>query len=157
MELLPPSVIATNALGMIPGSTLTTFGMMSSRPFTLWTKAVSGRIKNDIRITNTTYNNFPFPELTDEQTERISKAAQSVVDARKRYPNNSLADLYDAGSMPSDLRAAHTALDRAVLGTFGLKTDASDSKVLEVLFDRYSQAVDGLLYKAPTPRAKGKK
>jgi hypothetical protein len=56
--------------------------------------------------------------------------------------------------MPSDLRAAHVALDKSVLATFGLKTDSSDAKVLEVLFDKYSLAVDGLLYKSPKSKAK---
>ena len=152
MALLEPDTIATNALGMIPSATLATFGMMSSKPFTLWTKAVSGRIKNDIRITNTTYNNFPFPVLTDDQILKIEVSAQAVIDARNQFPNNNLADLYDVGSMPTSLRAAHNELDKAVLSCFGLKADASESRILEVLFDKYSQAVDGLLYSQPKRR-----
>lgn len=152
MALLEPDTIATNALGMIPSATLATFGMMSSKPFTLWTKAVSGRIKNDIRITNTTYNNFPFPVLTEDQILKIEESAQAVIDARNQFPNNNLADLYDVGSMPTSLRAAHNELDKAVLSCFGLKADASESRILEVLFDKYSQAVDGLLYSQPKRR-----
>ena len=154
MALLGPEMIATNALGMIPNATLTTFGMMSSKPFTLWTKAVSGRIKNDIRITNTTYNNFPFPTLSEEQNAKIETAARAVVDARATFPSNSLADLYDIGSMPTTLRSAHNELDKSVLAAFGLRSDATESRILEVLFDKYSQVQEGLLYTAPKRRVR---
>ena len=36
----------------------------------------------------------------------IEATAQAILDARARYPDSSLADLYDPLTMPADLRAA---------------------------------------------------
>ncbi|MGK4126976.1 type IIL restriction-modification enzyme MmeI [Limosilactobacillus vaginalis] len=45
----------------------------------------------------------------------MSKTAQGILDARKLYPDSSLADLYDPLTMPVELRKAHEANDKAVL------------------------------------------
>jgi len=56
----------------------------------------------------------------------ISKTAQAILDARAHYPESSLADLYDPLTMPPDLRAAHEANDRAVLGAYSLAPDTHE-------------------------------
>lgn len=142
MGMLPHDVIANNALAMVGGGNLGTFGYLSSRPFNVWNKAVSGRIKSDTRISNTiTYNNFPFPELNTVQQDKIAAAAKSVLDARASYPNSSLADLYESTSMPIELSKAHTKLDAEVMSAYGLKSSATDAEILEVLFEMYAQQV----------------
>ncbi|HKV96582.1 MAG TPA: DNA methyltransferase [Gammaproteobacteria bacterium] len=54
----------------------------------------------------------------DERSAKLRAAietgAQGVLDARKQFPDASLADLYDPVAMPPALRQAHAALDRAV-------------------------------------------
>lgn len=52
---------------------------------------------------------------------RIEATAQAILDTRAKYPNASLADLYDELSMPSDLRKAHEANDKAVISAYGWK------------------------------------
>lgn len=149
-----PDVITNDAVSIIADANLTTFAVLNSRLFNVWNKAVSGRIKNDTRISNTiTYNNFPFPSLTAEQTTEIEKLAQGILDVRASYPDNSLADLYDRNGMPSDLRKAHQALDKAMLNVVGLKANASDEQILENLFGRYSELTRGLLDAEPARRA----
>jgi hypothetical protein len=54
-----------------------------------------------------------------------------------RYPDSSLADLYDPLTMPPDLTKAHQALDRAVDRLYRKKPFASDKERLELLFERY--------------------
>lgn len=153
MPIFPATVVASNAVSFIPNVTLTTFGFVMSSTFVLWAKAVSGRIKNDPRISNTiTYNNFPFPQLGDKERKAIEKASQAVLDARSEYPDSSLAVLYNRDAMPVSLRTAHSALDKAVLNAYGLKSNATDIAVLETLFDRYAYAVNGLLAVAKAPR-----
>lgn len=148
------NVITNNAVGVIADGTLSTFGLLSSRPFNVWNKAISGRIKNDPRISSSiTYNNFPFPSLTAAQNKSIEDGAKMVLSARATFPKNSLADLYDGNTMPDLLRKAHIALDKAVLATFGLKPDATDEGILEVLFNLYSQATE-TLFSSPTPAKK---
>ena len=65
------------------------------------------------------YNNFPWPNPTEEQKAKIEQTAQAILDARALYPDSSLADLYDDLTMPPELRKAHQANDRAVMDAYG--------------------------------------
>jgi len=157
VELVDPEVIATDGLTIIPDANLVTFAFLSSRPFNVWNKAISGRLESRVRVSNSiTYNNFPFPSLNDDKKAAIESGAAAVIEARASFAENTLADLYDSDAMPTALRKAHEVLDKRVLEAFGLKSTAGDSQILERLFDLYSQAVDGLLYKAPTKRSRSK-
>ena len=71
--------------------------------------------------------------------EKISQTAQAILDARARYPDSSLADLYDPLTMPPDLRAAHTANDRAVLAAYGLAPDTPEPEIVAHLFKLYAE------------------
>ena len=64
-------------------------------------------------------NNFPWCTPTDAQRAKIEKTAQGILDARAKYPDSSLADLYDEVTMPPELRKAHQANDRAVMEAYG--------------------------------------
>ena len=55
---------------------------------------------------------------TDEQRAKIQQTAQAILDARNRYPDCSLADLYDETTMPPELRKAHQQNDRAVMQAY---------------------------------------
>lgn len=139
MAYLEPDVVANNALSIVPDAPVWLFGILQSRPFNVWNKAVSGRLESRVRISNTiTYNNFPFPDMTEQLKTRVIAAAKSVLDARAKYPNSSLADLYESTSMPTELSKAHTKLDTDVLTAYGLKSSASDAEILEVLFEMYA-------------------
>lgn len=138
MAYLDESVIASDALSIIPDAPLWLFGLLQSQPFNIWNKAVSGRIKSDTRISNTiTYNNFPVPSLSDDAKQAIEKAAQMVLDARASHQSSSLADMYESTSMPADLLKAHTQLDVEVLKVYGLSKGALDGEVLTALFNEY--------------------
>jgi hypothetical protein len=80
------------------------------------------------------------------------EAGQEVLDARAAFPDNTLADLYSSTSMPPLLRKAHTHLDKAVQSAFGLRLDATEERMLEVLFANYSEATEGLLHKPKATR-----
>ena len=60
-----------------------------------------------------------------------------VLDARARYPDASLADLYDELTMPPDLRRAHQENDRAVMAAYGFSTKMTESECVAELFKRY--------------------
>jgi hypothetical protein len=144
MKIFPPEVIATNAIGVIPGVTLYTFGIMTSTVFTAWIKAVSGRIKSDIRVTNTSYNNFPFPYPSPEILSKVEAAAQEVLNVRLKYAEYNLATLYDPLSMPTELSKAHRSLDQVVLQIFGLAASSSQEDVLACLFNKYLSQLSDL-------------
>jgi hypothetical protein len=139
MAMFSQEVIDTNLVFHIANGGLRTFGFLMSQPFNIWNKTISGRLKSDTRISNTiTYNNFPFPETTPEQDAAIEKAASEVLTARAEYPTSSLSDLYNSTFMPTNLRRAHTHLDKVILATFGLPTTATDEQILSALFTRYA-------------------
>ena len=136
----PSSVISNNKIGIVVDQKHRIFGFLSSRVFTIWNKAVSGRLESRLNISiTTTYNNFPFAETSAEQDKNIEQSVGEVLYVRRKYPNSSLADLYDPSSMPSELRKAHQRLDRAALAAYGLKASATDEAVLRELFRRYEE------------------
>ena len=73
----------------------------------------------DTQRTDIVYNNFPWPKPSLEQKKRIEETAQNILDARKLYSDNSLADLYDPLTMPLELQRAHSANDKAVMEAYG--------------------------------------
>ncbi len=78
-----------------------------------WVRAVCGRLKSDYRYSkDVVYNNFPWLSPSESQKKRIEETAQMILDAREKYPNSSLADLYDPLTMPPELLKAHQANDR---------------------------------------------
>jgi hypothetical protein len=50
MALLEPDVSACDALLTVNNANLWTFGVLSSRAFSVWNSAVSGRLKSDYRV-----------------------------------------------------------------------------------------------------------
>jgi hypothetical protein len=140
VAVMPPEVIANNKIGIIAQGTMTEFAFLSSRVFTIWNKTVSGRLKSDLNVSITiTYNNFPFPQVSDEEGVKLATLSENVLTARSAHPGSSLADLYGAASMPVDLRKAHEQLDSCVLGLFKLSANAPDSEVLARVFELYAE------------------
>ena len=133
---VPRDVISNNANLVVPNATLYEFGIMTSNVHNAWMRAVCGRLKSDYRYSvKIVYNNFPWPTPTDEQKAAIEKTAQAILDARAKYPDCSLADLYDEVAMPPELRKAHQANDRAVMQAYGfdVKTMTESSCVAELM------------------------
>ena len=106
-----------------------------------WMRAVAGRLETryDYSI-NVVYNNFPWPNPTEEQKAKIEQTAQAILDAHALYPESSLADLYDETSMPPSLRKAHQDNDRAVMQAYGfdIKT-TTESICVAKLFKLYQR------------------
>ena len=67
----------------------------------------------------------------------IINTAQAILDARAKYPDSSLADLYDETVMPPELRKAHQANDRAVMAAYGFSTKMTESECVAELFKLY--------------------
>jgi hypothetical protein len=65
------------------------------------------------------------------------------LDARKLYPDNSLADLYDAVAMPPELRKAHQLNDKAVMQAYGFPikdfTESDCVAELMKMYQKYTQ------------------
>ena len=144
-------VITNNLVSVIEEPSLSTFGILASHIFWVWAGAVSGRLESRVRVSNEiTYNNFPFPELTDDQTRAIEHAAAGVLEARSFFLESTLADLYDPETMPTQLRDAHEVLERQVEKALSIPKGASEEVILDRLFDRYNSLLsEGGLFPAP--------
>jgi hypothetical protein len=64
------------------------------------------------------------------------------IDAREKFPDNSLATLYDPLTMPPALLKAHQALDKAVLKLYGFGEDWDETKIVGGLFELYKKKTD---------------
>ncbi len=112
--------IVNNAVQIIPGANMYHLGILVSSVHMAWMRAICGRIKSDYRYgKDIVYNNFPWPSPTKKQKQRIELAAQGILAARAKYPDSSLADLYDDLTMPPELCTAHQANDQAVMEAYG--------------------------------------
>ncbi|MCC8079254.1 MAG: methylase, partial [Oscillospiraceae bacterium] len=113
-------IIASNKLLIVPGASIYHFGVLISNVHMAWTRAITGRLEMRYQYSSAVvYNNFPWPEPTEEQRAKIEETAQAILDARALYPDSSLADLYDELTMPPELRRAHRENDRAVMRAYG--------------------------------------
>lgn len=140
MGFISKDVICGDANLLIPNATTYDFGILTSILHMAWMRVVCGRIKSDYRYSaDIVYNNFPWPESTEEQKQKISDFAQRVLDARASHPDWSLADLYHPDFMPQDLRRAHKELDKAVLKLYGLKSDIDEMDIVRHLLGLYKR------------------
>ena len=138
---LTPDILCSDLVFMIPDATLYHFGILESRMHMAWMRAVCGRLKSDYRYSkDIVYNNFIWPEVNDAQKAAVTAAAQAVLDARTKYPDSTLADLYDPLTMPPELSKAHTKLDALVDKLYG-RVFTSDTDRVAHLFERYAQTV----------------
>ena len=102
-------------------------------------RAVCGRLEMRYRYSkDIVYNSFIWPEVNDAQKATVTAAAQTVLDARTKYPDSTLADLYDPLTMPPELSKAHTRLDTLVDKLYG-RPFTSDADRVAHLFELYAQ------------------
>ena len=144
MGFMSPDVLSSNLVLIIPDATLYHFGILESIVHMAWMRAVCGRLKSDYRYSkDVVYNNFPWPTPTEKQKAKIEQTAQAILDARAKYPDSSLADLYDELTMPAELRKAHQQNDKAVLQAYGfdvkLLDEGNEPLIVAELFKLYQE------------------
>ncbi|MBP9697928.1 MAG: class I SAM-dependent DNA methyltransferase [Candidatus Moranbacteria bacterium] len=125
------------------------FGVFSSVMHMAWVRYTCGRLESRYRYSkDIVYNNFPWPEaVSEEKRKKIEECVQVVLDVRAKYPDASLADLYDPRTMPADLVKAHRDLDRAVDLTYRPQPFPTEAKRMEFLFELYQKYTAGLFVK----------
>ena len=133
-------VIPNNAVQFVPDATLFHFGVLTSNVHNAWMRVVCGRLEMRYRYSaNIVYNNFPWPIPSDEQKAKIEQTAQAILDIRAKYPNCSLADLYDDVTLTPELNKAHQENDRAVMAAYGFDIKMSESECVAELFRLYKE------------------
>lgn len=142
----------------IPYGTAFHFGVLTSTLHMAWVKTVCGRLKSDFRYSkDIVYNNFPWPENpSPKQVAAIEAKAQQILEVRSRFPESSLADLYDPLAMPPELVKAHQELDKAVDLAYRPQPFTSEAGRLEFLFDLYEKYTADIFYAEKKPGKKKK-
>ena len=140
---LSEEYVISNAASIVQRGGLDVFAVISSRLHLVWVKAVSGRLKTDIRYTSSTcFNTFPVPTLTDKNKTDLTRCAEDILLAREVHYPATIADLYDPETMPSNLREAHErndeTLERICIG----RRFRNDTERLEKLFELYTKMTD---------------
>ncbi|MDR2388151.1 MAG: hypothetical protein LBE80_11320, partial [Deltaproteobacteria bacterium] len=146
LGFVSPDIVTSNAVLIIPGASLYHFGVLTSIVHMAWVRVVAGRIGVDYRYSkDVVYNNFPWPEVTDELREKIKTLAKGVLEARAQYPESSLAALYDPRLTPPLLLEAHQKLDRAVMKLYGFegRETLSEETIVAKLMVLYQKMVEG--------------
>ena len=144
MGYVNKDIICNDRVKTIPNASLYHFGVLESNVHMAWMRAVCGRLKSDYNYSkDIVYNNFPWCSPTDKQKAKIEQTAQAILDARAKYEDSSLADLYDELTMPADLRKAHQANDKAVMEAYGFDyRTMTESECVAELMKMYQKLVE---------------
>jgi hypothetical protein len=136
---VPKEYICGDSNMLIPNASLYEFGILMSNIHMAWMRAICGRIKSDYRYSaSLVYNNFVWPAPTAEQRQIIMESARAILEAREKYRANDLTVLYDDDSMPSDLKKAHIANNKAVMQAYGFSVkDTTEADCVAALMKMY--------------------
>lgn len=156
-EYVTAGFLGEDALPIAPhmqivGGTLCDFAVLSSRLHLVWITTVCGKLKTDLRYSNTLgWNTFPVPIFTEKNKADLTRCAEDILLAREHHFPATIADLYDPENMPADLRAAHDRNDEVLERIYIGRRFKNDTERLEKLFDLYTKMT------ASAAPAKGKK
>lgn len=144
MGFVGPEIFCSNKVRLIPNASLYHYGILQSQFHNAWVRVVTGRLKDDYQYSaNIDYNNFVWPEPSEEQRNEVERCAQAVLDARDVQEGATLADMYDPKNETffPELMAAHKALDAAVEAAYGVDFGGDEEKIVAHLFNLYAEKV----------------
>lgn len=135
--------IVSNSAQVIYDAEPYIFAIINSRIHMVWVRAVGGKLKTDYRYSkDICYNTFPFPEISVKQKENLNLYVFAILDERAKYPEKTMAQLYDPDTMPKGLKQAHRELDEAIEKCYRLQPFNTDTERLEYLFKLYEEMVN---------------
>ena len=128
--------VVSNAAFALYNAPLWNMAVIASRLHLIWIGTVCGKIKTDYRYSNTLgWNTFPVPALTEKNKSDLTSSAENILLAREAHFPATIADLYAAGKMPENLRAAHDRNDEVLERIYIGRRFRNDTERLEKLFD----------------------
>lgn len=140
--IMPKDIIVNNRCYLIPAKDIYMFSVLNSRMHMVWFRAVGGKLETRLSYSkDIVYNNFPFPKITPRQKESLASHVYNILEEREKYPEKTMADLYDPDKMPSGLREAHKYLDLAIDQIYRNKPFESDEDRLAHLFKLYGEMI----------------
>ncbi len=141
---LPPETLPDSRLIAFASDDDYLFGLLHSRAHETWSRNTSGgqrreAISGFTYTPTTSFQTFPFPDPTSDQSARVGEAARRLVELRDGWLNppslgpadlekRTLTNLYN--QRPTWLANAHADLDAAVYLAYGWPAEPSDSEIL---------------------------
>ncbi|MBQ5546612.1 MAG: lactate dehydrogenase, partial [Acetobacter sp.] len=120
--------------------------LIMSRLHRVWIESVCGKLKTDLRYSNTLgWNTFPVPPLDDTAKATLTRLTENIFLTQEAHFPKTLAQLYKSDTIPKDLRALHQEndafLEKLYQTTFALtEADfADDEACRNTLFNLYAQ------------------
>lgn len=152
---LDSATVASNKAFAIYEAQPWLLSLLTSQMHMTWVNVVSGRIRINYQYSNKiVYNNFPVPPISGVAKEKLTVAALRVLDVREYHCEQTLAQLYNPGKMPQDLRDAHTAVDLLVDSIYSKKPYETDEHRLSDLFSMYERMTAEEAAKAPVKKTR---
>ena len=119
MVFLSKDIISSNKLFMIPNASLYLFGLLISNVHMAWMRTVAGRLGEGYSYSPSVYNNFPLPQnISNKEKSLIENTAIEILEARKKYNDSSLSEMYNNLDLYVDLKNAHIKNNMAVMSAY---------------------------------------
>lgn len=142
MCIIDSNYIGTNALSILYDCEPYYFAVLHSKMHMVWVDAVGGKLETRYRYSaKLCYNTFPFPEIDVKQKELLAQYVFAVLDERSKFPEKTMAWLYNPETMPAALKNAHHELDMAIERIYRIRPFETDAERLEFLFKLYDEMV----------------
>lgn len=90
-----------------------------------------------------------MPPLTEQNKADLTACAEGILLAREAHFPATIADLYDADTMPDNLRHAHERNDEVLERIYIGRRFKNDTERLEKLFDLYTKMTASATKTAP--------
>jgi hypothetical protein len=136
--LLSKDEVVTNKIFALYDASLWNMSIIASRLHWVWIGTVCIRMRTDFSYSNTLgWNTFPIPFLTEQNKEDLTNCAEQILLAREAHFPATIADLYETGKMPDNLRVAHEKNDEVIERIYIGRRFKNDTERLEKLFELY--------------------
>ena len=137
---MPSGTIVSNLAFALYDAPLWSMALIASRLHLVWIGTVCGKLKTDFRYSNSLgWNTFPVLVLTEKNRADLTACAENILLAREAHFPATIADLYAAGRMPENLRAAHDRNDEVLERIYIGRRFRNDTERLEKLFEMYTK------------------
>jgi hypothetical protein len=142
--LMGPGTIVSNLAYALYNAPLWNLALVTSRLHIIWIATVCGKLETRYRYSNTLgWNTFPVPTLTDKNKADLTRCAEGILLAREAHYPATIAELYEAATMPANLREAHERNDEVLERIYIGRRFRNDTERMEKLFAMFKQMTAG--------------
>jgi hypothetical protein len=137
--IIDSSAVISDAAFALYDAPIWCMALIASRLHLVWIATVCGKLGTSYRYSNTLgWNTFPVQlPLTEQNKIDMTSCAQDILLAREEHFPATIADLYEPGKMPENLRLAHEYNDEVIERIYIGRRFKNDTQRLEKLFDLY--------------------